>query len=310
VWIGLSGPAAAVAGKLALLAACVAAYVLARLCSRWSRVVVPGAVVGVVVGLVVSTGDLLSRDPLAGPLGYANANAALFVQGAIAAVLVVVVSRSLEVKIIAGMVAVGLVAIPIAVGSLAAGFIAVPATAALIVGSIAQWKNARSIVIGAAIVFAGALTMTGLLGAVYAADRGGPVDAVIERTLTERRVALWHDALLIMKDRPLAGVGAGGFTAASPVASEDRDARWAHNGFLQEGAEGGIPAFLLLAGLFLWAFWSLGSARGPQRAVVAIGVAALGVHASIDYILHFAEVPIVASLLLGAAMGARRESWR
>jgi hypothetical protein len=54
----------------------------------------------------------------------------------------------------------------------------------------------------------------------------------------------------------------------------------------------------------LWGFASLGATAVPDLVSVlgAVALAALGIHASVDYVLHFPAVPVTASALVGAAM--------
>jgi hypothetical protein len=83
------------------------------------------------------------------------------------------------------------------------------------------------------------------------------------------------------------------------TALTDLDALWAHQEFLQIGAEAGGPAMLLLILLFLWALARLrvGEASTTTHVVAGLGVLALGLHASVDYVLHFWQVPVVAAAL-------------
>jgi hypothetical protein len=59
---------------------------------------------------------------------------------------------------------------------------------------------------------------------------------------------------------------------------------------------------LLLAGLFAWGFARLGLLGAPDApAIVAAGaLAALGIHACVDYVLHFPALPLAAAALFGA----------
>ena len=102
------------------------------------------------------------------------------------------------------------------------------------------------------------------------------------------RASVWADSYRIFVDHPLFGVGPGGFAETSPTAREERDLRWAHNEFLQQGAETGLPGFLLLLGLLAWLFWKLWSV-GSGRAAVAALAPKLPVVLSSGYSAH--ELP-------------------
>jgi O-antigen ligase len=90
------------------------------------------------------------------------------------------------------------------------------------------------------------------------------------------------------------------------VVQTDRDEPWAHNDFLQLGAETGLVGFLLLVGIFLWGFARLSAVESPDTVVVlgAVALAVLGVHACVEYVLQFPAVVLGASALVGTAVGA------
>ena len=124
-----------------------------------------------------------------------------------------------------------------------------------------------------------------------------------ERIPDDRRLGLWHDALTLIRDNPVVGVGPGRFAEESPIASADPDARWAHQGFLQFGAETGLPGLALLSVAFAWAIAAAGFGGNPELPSV-LGVAALvalGAGACLDYLFHFPAIPIAAAALAGAA---------
>ena len=96
------------------------------------------------------------------------------------------------------------------------------------------------------------LLSTLLFGASYVPHPGGPT-GVLEKALTETRMALWHDAIDLTIRHPVTGVGIGRFAVASPVAAADPDRRHAHQEYLETAAETGLLGGVLLVGLFVWA---------------------------------------------------------
>jgi O-antigen ligase len=119
---------------------------------------------------------------------------------------------------------------------------------------------------------------------------------------------LWSEAIDILAEHP-GGVGVGGFATTAPTAIRDQDARWAHQEFLQVGVELGWTGLALVVLLFAWGFVRLAMHPRPD-AYVALGgaaLAALGIHASVDYVWHFPAVPLAAAALVGAAQAA---PWR
>lgn len=275
------------------------AFVLGRLAASLSRSVIPAVVVLTGAFLAISSGDIASHAPLSGPFGYSNATAAFFVLIAFAALMLAVVAANPIVRLISAGAALASAAVPILGRSMAATIlIAVGAIAALPAGSV---RRARAVVAGLAILFVAVL-----FGTILIASRENPGTGVppwLADPLTERRMTTWGDAWRTMQENPPAGVGIGRFPLFSEAARYDPASPWAHNEFLQFGAEAGVPAFALLSGIFLWGFIRVAVMRTPGRyAVLGAGaIAAAGVHACIDGVLRFWPVPLVAALLAGSA---------
>jgi O-antigen ligase len=263
-------------------------------------------VAGVVVALVGGSA-VVSSEPLSGPFGYATARAAFFVQVGLAGLMLASALPTRFIWILGASATVASIAVVVASGSTASVALLAVLGGLALLGSAGGWHGAA---LGAAAgLFVVVLGMTMALGALYAPGdpRTGRVDRIVDSTLTERRLVLWNDALSIVSKRPLAGVGPGRFQLASPTARADADARWAHHGFLQQAAETGVIGFVLLVALFLWGFFKLWA--GPPDAIAVLGaaaLAALGIHACVDYVLHFPAVPMAAGLLVGAATASRR----
>src|SRR5690606_8777251 len=74
-----------------------------------------------------------------------------------------------------------------------------------------------------------------------------------------------------------------------------------HNEYLEIGVETGLPGTMLVLALVLWGFLRLGMAPSWSRtAPAAVALAGVTLHANVDYIWHFPEVPIALGLLVGA----------
>lgn len=284
------------------------AFVLGRWAAARDPSTVPAVVVGVgvVAWVALATGALGAQSPL-GLGGYPNARAAIGVQFAVAAAMLAVVSRRPWRQAVGVAAAIAFAAVPVLNGSWAGVLtLALVPLAILLSGSA---RSTRWVVVGSAVVVGVVLAGTVALGLSYPRiDPGGTVGAIEEETLSQRRLALWHDALVIIGNDPVTGVGPGRFQLASPTAVSDADARWAHQEFLQLGAEAGAVGLALLVLTFGWGFAELGlvADAGQPTALAAVALAALGAHASVDYVLHFAPVPLVAALLVGTAVGLRR----
>lgn len=233
-------------------------------------------------------------DTLFGPLGYSNASGALFVVCALAGLLAFVAAPGgwgWVVRVPAGVAAVAFAAIVVVGGSTAALVVmCVVAVPALLAGK-ARWAR---IVIGCfGAVFAVVFVATVVLGLTQART---PVD----RFLSANRPLLWHEAIRMTAAEPLVGVGPGRFFEESAV--QDTDLAWAHNGFLQQGAEQGVPGLLLALAVVVWGFVRLAIRPGADRATAVAGAAlcAVAVHACVDYVLHFPAIPVAVAVLVGA----------
>jgi O-antigen ligase len=293
------------AREVLLLLACGLVLVAVRAIGWPGRLLVPAAalVAAVIVAARSRTG-VLSTTPLSGPLEYVNADGAFYVQATFAGLMLAVCAGPWLLRVLGGVGAGIFATLPFAVHVLAAAWLVVvlPGLALLCV-AIFGARGVRASVLCSALLFIVAVGATVWLGSGH--SPGAKLD-IFQRAaikaVDEHRLVLWNDAFNIMRRHPVAGVGAGRYQVVSPIAAQDKDSRWAHNEFLQQGAEAGIPGLLLLVLVFVWAFSRLLVVRSPDviTALSAAGLAALGIHASIDYVLHFPVIPIVAATLVAA----------
>lgn len=276
---------------------CGLAFAASRAASAVMPVLAPVVVAVFAAGLALSAPrETFSGGPLTGPLGYANAKSALFVQAAAATLVIAAVVRDTWIRAAAILGSVVFALVPWASGTAAAAAPTLLLPAAWLVGR----RHPRSWPVVAAAAFLLLLGSTVLL-AIAPPSPESRLGGALDRTLTRTRLELWHEAAVLIAAEPIAGLGPGRFQDISPTARSDPDDRWAHHEFLQQGAETGVIGFVLLVALFLWGFVRLAQAGGPARTVPIISVAllALGGHASVDYVLHFPEVSLAASALLG-----------
>jgi O-antigen ligase len=168
--------------------------------------------------------------------------------------------------------------------------------------AVLRYRGPRVAVGACAVLFLAALVTT-LLMARFGSPAG--TEAAI---LDPRRILLWRDAWFLAVTNPLTGVGPGGFREESALARLDPDAAWAHHDFLQQGAETGLVGMVLLVGAFLWIYVGLwrGASRDSTSVLGAVSLTALGIHASVDYVLHFPELVLAAAALVGAGMAVQR----
>jgi O-antigen ligase len=289
-----------------LMLVCACALVVGRLVGLVVRPLIPSVIaIAAIALLLLSRAPVLDRSPLGGPFGYANATGAFYVQSAVAGLMAAACARSLVARALWVVTALALGLVPIAIGVKTAVALVV---LLIVAGLIAfRWKGWRAAIVAAGICASLALLGSVLVGATYHSSGGTSLaDRVIEASITERRVVLWGEALDLMSAHPITGIGPSRFAEVSPTARVDIDARWAHNGFLQQGAEAGVPGFVLLVGFFIWGFVRLWYVPAPDAitGLGAMALAALAIHASVDYVLDFAIVPIVAAALVGIAQAS------
>jgi O-antigen ligase len=300
VWTFVS---AAVAGGeslpvVSVVAAGGASLVLGAVVSRDRSWIVPAIIVGgASILALVSRAEILTSRPTQGPFGYANATGGFYLQATVAALMLATAAPRVEGRWIGGVAASGFALITIASGSAAgAALLALPA-----VGLVMRaFKAGRAAVIGMAALFAVVLFGTIVVGS-FAGEQAERIPGA--RLFDERRKALWHEAVTTIGEHPLTGVGPGGFVENSALAQADADARWAHHGFLQFGAETGIPGMGLVVLAFAWMLASLAGRPDPAALTVlgAAGLAVFGIGSCVDYLMHFPAISVTAAALAGTA---------
>ena len=301
-WVG-TGDAAPVAMSLWGAALAVGA---GRTAARIHPALAPGAVVGACLTVVaLDPVAAITARPTGGVLGYPNARAALFVVAWGAALMIIGVAGRPVIRIACIGAAVVFLWAIIASGSLA-GMIG--ATVIAIVALAAGRAPAAHLVLVCAAVASVVLASTVAIGVLYQPGRSGPIERLASATVSARRAALWHEALDLVAARPFFGVGPGRFQFESRTARGDRDARWAHDGFLQQGAETGIVGLGLLIAIVAWGFVSLGTRPGPARTgpIAAATLAAFAAGASVDYLMHFPAITATLAVIVGAGIAPRR----
>jgi len=282
------------------------AFVIGRVAGGAGRWIVPAVISA--ISLVLAAFFLqesIAGKALAGPLQYSNASAALYLQGTIAALVLTVLCLRAPARIASALAAGCLGAATLIAASRATDALLVLPVVAMFLRRPGAVRAGLAAFAGLVVVALLSTVALGMISTGSARNEGslGPVGSA----LSENRLKLWEDALSLIGKHPVSGVGPGRFQLTSPTARSDSDLRWAHNGFLQQGAEQGVIGLLLTLLLFLWVFLRLGSAHRPDRAIALTGaaVAALGIQACVDYVLHFPALPVMAAALAGAVIGPR-----
>jgi O-antigen ligase len=299
--VGRPGDPWPVVGALAVAAGALVAGFLLPDPARWA--------VGTALGVAAMAWVLAAEGPLDGPLsqplGYANANAALVVQGA--AVIAVAAASSRRTWLgwlgIAGACAAVVLCLVIGAAAATAGALLV-LMALVLPGMLGR----RVAVLVAVSVLAASSALAFVVGAV-----GG--GGAVERAVSERRVALWTDGVDAVRDSPWLGAGAREFPSVSPTAAQDADTREAHAELLQRATENGLPglgleaaALAVVVAVLAVNAWRDRDARDGRLAAVGLaGVCALWANAGVDWILAFPAVVALGGLVAGMALPRRSE---
>ena len=286
-WALLVNPAASGGATMAgLVLTAVVGWVVGMAGARVDPVRVSLAIAAT-VGLTLLLGlpGSLTGSAGAGPLGYANANAAL-VTAAVAALLngsSLVRDERLQRRLVMAAAAFGVAAV--ATGS-RAGIVSC-LLLFLTWRYLPRW-SARTWQLVSAAVLAVGFGLTLVLATTLDHTRSWLVNI----TFSEVRVALWADAVEMARSHLVTGVGPGEFAHLSAVARSDPDLRWAHSAPLQVLAELGLVGLVLLAGTIVWMILRMGR--------MSVVLAVLALQPMIDYVLAFHLVMAVYAVTLGS----------
>ena len=121
------------------------------------------------------------------------------------------------------------------------------------------------------------------------------------------RFDYWRAAVRITAANPLTGTGPGTFQVpyAALKAPESEMAKLAHNDYLQQGSDSGIPGFIFYAGWLLGSVALLyrGATTDPFRFAVWLGLAAWAMHSFVEFGLYIPAIAWPAFTLLGWLLG-------
>jgi O-antigen ligase len=270
---------------------------------RWPALP-PTILVAVAIALIVADPEaMFETGPLQGPFGYANATAAFMVQATVGAFMLILAARA-PVARMGGAIAVAVFSAIVLITRSWTAAILLPSVIGISL-VLERVRGARWSIAATGGLFAVTLALTLTIGAGVL-DGDEALGRLAGDAISQRAV-LWDEALALMVEHPVFGVGPGRFAVLSPTASGDSDLRWAHNEFLQTGAEIGVVGFVLCVSLFLWGFVALWlGAPGILAALASAALALLGMHASVDYVLHFPAVALAGATMLGTGLGAPR----
>ncbi len=126
---------------------------------------------------------------------------------------------------------------------------------------------------------------------------------------TNARLMMWQSTAKMAMDHPIIGTGWGTFAGYYPMyrspLENTTSGVTAHNDYLEFAAEGGIPALLILLSLGLGLLLQLRKSFrraaenvGFESTALLLGVLAIFIQASVNFIFAFAFMSIIAGLYL------------
>ncbi len=154
----------------------------------------------------------------------------------------------------------------------------------------------------------GALALVAML--VWMAVPVGPgtlIDRLEKADPFQARREFNESTVRMVRDRPLIGFGLGTWSTVYPgyaTFDDGKFANQAHDDWAQWAAEGGIPLFLLMLGLAVWA-----AGRGLQTGW-GIGLPVIFLHCVVDYPIQRPGVSILFFIVMAAAAGVSRREGR
>jgi O-antigen ligase len=244
-------------------------------------------------------GVLMTSGPAKGPIGYANANAAVAVQLIGLGGLHALRPRSRVIGWTSVMVCVVTV---LANRSAAALAVSIPLVlvsfyALRVTPGRRRWP--------AAVVALGSLAAMAILLAGLARRVVWPEHVL--RALDPTRQVLWVQAWGAFRTSEIVGSGPGSYELINIIKDTDRSS--AHSLPLQVAVELGAIGLLLLVLVFLTGLAVALMASTPARAWIAVTAwSALAAHAFVDHLLEYWPIPLAAGLVLGYGLVAQPDA--
>ena len=177
------------------------------------------------------------------------------------------------------------------------------AFAAILLWKSKYFERRQIFLLVAVVALTTVITLYPLRELVFTRVSNAPV--ATEQLSTFGREWLTQQALGMLRNQPLTGVGIGSFIIElSSYAVEGAIIEPVHNIFLLAGSELGIPGLVLVIGLFISIAWNIFKTKTPRAILASAAVAGLGVISLFDhYLWTLAPGRIMLGLALGLWMG-------
>ncbi len=159
------------------------------------------------------------------------------------------------------------------------------------------------------LIFAGIVVMAILTGALFVHARRSEIFSGPGADPISLRAGNWSAAARMIRERPVLGVGPGGFESFYPRMMREgmNETRYAHNSYLQAAATWGIWILAPIGALVAAVAAAAGRAWracAPELPLLAAGSAFL-LHNLFDFTAYLPAVALPAAVLLGAALAGR-----
>ncbi|MEW2400771.1 O-antigen ligase family protein [Streptomyces sp. NPDC046862] len=286
-------------GVLLAVLALAAGYAAGRISGALLPVAAPCAASLAMLALAINAPDTAAGSPLITPLGRTGATTALLALSTGAACCAASAARGPMPRTALRLLAAGITVTAAVSGSTTAS----AACAAVLLCSLAADRMRRRSMglVGFAVA---AAVVTGATWAVAEDALPDGLTISLEGQLSPHRVQLWRDALGMVHQEPVLGVGPGRFEDLSPTVAQSLtpDGK-PHSAPFQLAAEQGVIGVALLATVFCWVLYALWWTARPTPVVLTAGAAltALAVVAAVGNVLSFTTVTAGAGLLAGIA---------
>lgn len=228
-----------------------------------------------------------------GPLGYANANAALGIQ--LTAVAAITALHTVGQTRTWALWAMGLCAVSVPFTLSQAGIALLLALLPALVLALTRPRKQRGWAVPLSM-----LVVTAAAGAVAYSARMQEWPSALLKALSGARQELWSDAVSVWARNPISGGGPGSFATYSSIA-DDPDTERVHMSLLQVGSELGMIGLAIFGVVILLAFIKLAMAPPAPRLIAATGLAALLIHSFVDHLFEFPAITLASGLMLGLA---------
>ncbi|MBM3210845.1 hypothetical protein FJZ33_01410 [Candidatus Poribacteria bacterium] len=135
----------------------------------------------------------------------------------------------------------------------------------------------------------------------------------------DRRLELFQDALKVIRDYPIFGIGGGGWESVyKGYIDNDYNSKQVHNQFLQVWIESGIFGFLSFIGIWITYFIAflfnlrnkiLNNQSWHRWLATLVAALALGIHSFIDWNFAFTSIGFYLFTMLGVGMSLDKIKW-